>query len=254
MSTVRTLSLTLLAAPLALALAACGSKEDSEGPPKGEPIAPIAAPAGTSWVDNAVETPEGGFRIGNPDAPIKLVEYASHTCSHCAEFSQTGAAPLDGYVNKGVVSYEIRNLVRDPVDLTIAILARCGPPESFHPLANQVWGNFESVMETVQANSAALEAASQQPPATRFQAMAQAGGLLDFFAARGISKDQAMVCLADTAKAQQIAERSQKQSEEFNLQGTPTFFVNGKLVEGTTWVPSGSNPGLEAALQTAGAR
>lgn len=254
MPTVRTLSLTLLAAPLALALAACGSREDAEAPPKGEPIAPIAAPAGTSWVDRAVETPEGGFRIGNPDAPIKLVEYASHTCSHCAEFSQTGAAPLDGYVNKGVVSYEIRNLVRDPIDLTIALLARCGPPESFHPLANQVWGNFESVMQTVQANSAALEAASQQPPATRFQAMAQAGGLLDFFAARGISKDQAMACLADTAKAQQIAERSQKQSEEFDLQGTPTFFINGKLVEGTTWVASGSNPGLEAALQTAGAR
>lgn len=254
MPNVRTVSLTLLAAPLALALAACGTKEDAEAPPKGEPIAPIAAPAGTNWVDQAVETPEGGFRIGNPDAPIKLVEYASHTCSHCAEFSQTGAAPLDGYVNKGVVSYEIRNLVRDPIDLTIAILARCGPPESFHPLANQVWGSFESVMQTVQANSAALEAASQQPPATRFQAMAQAGGLLDFFAARGISKDQAMACLADTAKAQQIAERSQKQSEEFNLQGTPTFFINGKLIEGTTWVPSGSSPGLESALQAAGAR
>lgn len=252
-------ALALCAAPLALALAACGSSEDAGGgAPKGEALAPIAAPAGTSWVDTAVETPEGGFRIGNPDAPIKLVEYASHTCSHCAEFSQTAAGPLDEYVNKGTVSYEIRNLVRDPIDLSVALLVRCGPPESFHPLANQWWGDFNQVMQTVQANSAALEAASQQPPATRFQALAQAGGLIDFFAARGISRDQAMACLADTAKAQKIAQNSQTQSEELSLQGTPTFFINGKTIETTSWEPiqtaTGTVPGLEAALQAAGAR
>lgn len=254
MSSFRRIAFVLCAAPIALALAACGDQA-KEAQPTSEPIAPIAAPAGTTWADTAVETPEGGFRIGNPDAPIKLLEFASHTCSHCAEFSQTAAGPLDEYVNSGRVSYEIRNLIRDPIDLTIAILARCGGPVTFHPLVNQAWANFEPIIQTLQSNGAALEQAQQAPEAQRFQAMAQAGGLIDFFAARGISRDQAMQCLADTTKARQIAERSQAQSEEYNLTGTPTFFINGQVVEGvTTWAASQSNGGLEAALQAAGAR
>lgn len=246
MSTYRRTLLTALAAPLALALAACGS--DVEGPAKGEPLAPIAAPAGQSWVETAAETPEGGFVIGNPNAPLKLVEYASHTCSHCAAFSQEGAAELDEYVAKGTVSYEIRNQIHDPIDLSIALLARCGTPASFHPLANQVWQNFEPLMTTVQANGAALEQAQAAPQAQRFQAIAQAAGLLEFFAARGISRDQAMTCLADVDKAQRIADASTKQSEELDVTGTPTFLLNGKKVEGTRWTD------LEPALQTAGAR
>jgi len=170
----RRLLVALCVAPFALALAACSSDSEDAAPAKHDAIAPIAAPAGKNWVDMAAETPEGGFRIGNPNAPIKLVEYASHTCPHCAEFSVTGAAPLDAYVGKGTVSYEIRNLVRDPVDLTVAMLARCGPPEAFHPLADQWWANFNEVMQRVQSAGPALQAASQQPPAVRFQAMAQA--------------------------------------------------------------------------------
>jgi protein-disulfide isomerase len=246
MSMIRRIALAALAAPLALALAACGS--DDEAPVKGEPIAAIAAPAGQSWVDTAAVTPEGGYVIGNPEAPLKLVEYASHTCPHCAAFSQEAAAKLDEYVAKGTVSYELRNQVHDPIDLTIALLVRCGTPQSFHPLANQAWQNFESLMTTVQSNGAALQQAQQAPQAQRFQAIAQAGGLLDFFAARGISRDQAMQCLADTAKAQQIADASDKQSEELNVTGTPSFFLNGRLVPGTRWID------IEPALQNAGAR
>lgn len=247
MSRIRRLALAALAAPLVLAVAACNSDEKA-GAPTGEAIAAIPAPAGTSWVDTAVETPEGGFRIGNPDAPLKLVEYASHTCSHCAEFSQTASAPLDEYVNTGVVSYEIRNLIRDSADLTIAMLARCSGPAAFHPLANQAWANFTPLMQGFQANAEALNQAMQAPQAQRFQAIAEAGGLLDFFAARGISRDQALQCLADTDKATKIATNSDTQSTELNLSGTPTFFLNGKQIEGTTWEV------VHPALQAAGAR
>jgi len=248
MTTLRRLAIALCAAPLTLALAACGSDGEDAAAPSGEALAPIAAPQGTSWVETAVETPEGGSRTGHPDAPTKLVESASHPCHVCAEFAQTGAAPLDEYVAKGTVSYEIRNLIRDPIDLTIAMLARCGPPTVFHPLANQAWGQFDSLMQAVQTAGPALDAASQQPPASRLQAIAQASGVMDFFAARGISRDQAMQCLADTDKAQRISTNSQTQGDELAITGTPTFFLNGNKVEGTNW------PSLEAALQAAGAR
>ena len=247
MPSFRRIALAALAAPLALALAACGDSAE-EGAPTGEPIAPIAAPAGQSWVETAAVTPEGGYMIGNPDAPLKLVEYASHTCHVCAAFSQEGAAPMDEYVATGVVSYELRNLIRDPVDLTIAMLARCGSPQAFHPLANQAWQNFDGLMQTVQANGAALEQAQAAPPAQRLQAIAQASGVLDFFAARGISRDQAMTCLADTAKAQQISEASQTQADELQITGTPSFSLNGRQLEPTSWAA------LEPLLQAAGAR
>ena len=79
----RTLLLTSMAA---LALAACG---DTKTDPAKEQaaIAKVAAPAGKSWSQTVVKTPEGGYLMGNPDAPIKLVEYGSLTCSHCADFS-----------------------------------------------------------------------------------------------------------------------------------------------------------------------
>jgi protein-disulfide isomerase len=256
MTAVRRSALALLAAPLALALAACGggSEEGAGSGPTGEPLPTVAAPAGSSWVETAVETPEGGFRIGNPNAPLKLVEYASHTCHVCAEFAQQGAAPLDEYVESGRVSYEIRNLIRDSIDMTVAMLARCGGPSTFHPLANQAWQNFDSLMSTVQANGAALEQASQAAPAQRFQAIGQASGLIDFFAERGISRDQAMQCLSDPNKAQQIADRSQQQADELQITGTPTFFLNGTRLQTTSWGASQAGPGLEAALQQAGAR
>jgi len=247
MPSFRRIALIAAAAPLALALAACGdSAEDAV--PAGEALTPIAATGTASWVETAAVTPEGGYRIGNPNAPLKLVEYASHTCSHCAAFSMEGAAKLDAYVAKGTVSYEIRNQIHDPLDLTIALLARCGTPASFHPLANQGWQNFESIMTNVQANGAALEQAQSAPPAQRFQAIAQAAGLLDFFAARGISRDQALQCLADTGKAQQIADASQSQSDELEITGTPTFILNGRKVQGTDWAS------VESALRAAGAR
>ena len=147
-----------------------------------------------------------------------------------------------------MVSYEIRNLIRDPVDLTIAMLARCSGPAAFHPIANQVWQNFDALMNTVQTNAAGIQQAASVPMAQRFQAIGQASGLLDFFAQRGISNDQAMQCLADSAKAEAIASRSQQQGDELQITGTPTFFLNGQRLEPTSWA------GLEPVLQAAGAR
>jgi protein-disulfide isomerase len=247
MSRLRRFATALSIAPLALALAACGSSEEG-AIAAAEPLDPIAAPAGTSWVDTAAETPELGMRIGNPEAPLKLVEYASHTCHVCADFSKTGAAPLEEYVAKGLVSYEIRNLIRDPIDLTFSLLARCGGPAVFHPLANQGWGDFDNLMQSIQSRGAALDAAAQQPPASRLQAIGDASGLIDFFAARGVSRDQALTCLADTAKAQRLSDESAKQGDELSISGTPTFFLNGNRLEGTNWET------VEAALQKAGAR
>ncbi len=95
-------------------------------------------------VQAAAETPEqdwtktvniskfGGFTIGNPDAETRISEYVSYTCSHCADFEQNQAPILKNeHVKEGNITLEIRNLIRDPLDLTIAILARCGGKDRF---------------------------------------------------------------------------------------------------------------------------
>src|SRR3546814_14680664 len=80
------LRLALLSSLGALALAACGdSKTDLTE--QQTAIAKVAPPAGKAWSDVVAVTPEGGHAMGNPDASIKIVEFASLTCSHCAEFS-----------------------------------------------------------------------------------------------------------------------------------------------------------------------
>lgn len=252
MSSFRRIALATVAAPAALALSACNGDSaagDESGIEEGEPIAAIEAPEGEAWVDMAAETPEGGFVVGNPEAPIKLIEYASHTCPGCGAFSAEAKGPLkDKYISTGVVSFEVRNLIRDGLDLTIAQLARCGEPASFQPLADQAWAGLNDIYATAQENGAAMAAAEQADESVRYVQIAEASGLFDFFAARGVAKDQATACLSDPAKATEIFERSRTQADELNVQATPTFFINGKNIGSHSWAD------LEPILQRAGAR
>ncbi len=246
----RSVTLALIA-PLALGLAACGDAADNEAAAslEGEPIAAVDAPDGTSWLDVANENEDGGIVLGNPDAPLKLVEYASHTCGACAMFAETGSPALkQDYVSTGIVSYEMRPLLRDPLDVTISALVRCGRPESFHALADQAWGGLQQFSTNLQSNGAAYEAAMNSAPEQRFTRLAEAAGLIDFFAARGVSADQARACLADGDAITAMAERSSRVSSENSVTGTPTFFLNGQRLDANQW------PGIEPILQRAGAR
>lgn len=249
---IRHASRFLLAAALPLALAACGDKNEgaSGEAPKGDAIAKIAAPAGKQWSEVVTVTDLGGYQMGNPDAPLKLVEYGSLTCSHCAEFAEKGAATLrDKYVASGVVSWELRNQVHDGFDLTMAMLVRCGDPASFHALSEQVWSNLKPLIDNIQKAGPTLEAAmKEQDQAKRYQMIADRAGLTDFFAARGIAKDQAHACLAKPGVAEKIIKQSEDQSKELDIQGTPTFFLNGNQLDDKSW------EALEPILQNAGAR
>jgi protein-disulfide isomerase len=72
--------------------------------------------------------------------------------------------------------------------------------------------------------------------------------MTDFFAARGISKEQAAACLADTAKATTLANASTEQGEKYKIEGTPTFIINGAKLDANTW------PLVKAELEKLGAR
>lgn len=250
MMTLRRLSHLALAAPLALALAACSSGGMEGEAASGEPVAAVAPPAGTTWSETASRTPEGGWLVGNPDAPIKLLEYGSVTCPACALFSTEGSAQLhEKYIDTGRVSYEFRSvLIHGAVDLLITRVLECAPVEVAVPMADQVWANLDGVIAPFQANQAALEQAVTLPENQRFVAMAQAGQLDQFFAARGISTEQTQACLADSAAVQALASKTQDMATQDEVQSTPTFFINGARIDSTRWAE------VEGALQRAGAR
>jgi protein-disulfide isomerase len=246
-------SFTALGLPLlagALALSACGKSDEKKAPSAATPVAGKAAPAGTAWSDQVVETPEGGYRMGNPDAPLKLIEYASYTCSHCADFAQHGEPALvKDYVDTGKVSYEFRNYVRDPLDLSIALLARCSGKDAFFPLSNQFFANQMAMFGVLQQKGeAAQQSAMSAPPPGRFLQLAQLGGVVDFAKQRGVAEDKAKTCLADMKTAQLLADGVEKANATYSIQGTPSFILNGTLLEDTA-----SWDALSKRLKDAGA-
>jgi len=237
----------------ALALASCGSKtadNPSNAATPGTPVAAVPAPAGTRWSENVAETPAGGFVMGNPGAPIKLIEYGSFTCPHCAEFAKTGDEPLaKDFVDTGKVSFEFRNFIRDPLDITVALVARCGGKDPFFPLSHQLFTNQAAMFALVQAKGdSAFQEAMKAPQNQRFIRVAELAGLIDFAKQRGIAENQLRSCLADMTKAEAIAKGNEVAVSQFKVQGTPTIIMNGTPLEGVaTW------PTLEAKLREAGA-
>ena len=126
-------------------------------------------------------------------------------------------------------------------------MVRCADPAAFFPLVEQIYSDQQAIMTRAEGANAQAQAASQSPPAQRFVALADAFGLTDWFAARGLAKDQAHACLADTSGAEKVAKEGQKWSED-GVNQTPTLVINGTTLEAAEWKE------LEPALQNAGAR
>lgn len=218
---------------LSLSLSACGDKKDASA--QTEKVAAgknVPPPAGKQWVDVVADTPEMGVVMGNPDAPLKLVEYASYTCSHCADFSAKASEPLRKMVSTGRLSYEFRSFLRDPYDLMMALLARCGGAEPFFPLTEQLMANQSAFFAKAQAiDPKAAEATLKLPPNQRFVALAGPTGLIDFAKQRGIPEAKAKQCLADTKAADGLVNKAQEGAKQYDISGTPTFLLNGAVVE-----------------------
>ena len=240
--------IALLAGALAL-MTGCGGSNDAPSAPAGS-VKAAAAPAGQDWTQTVSQTPEGGFVAGNPDAPLKLVEYGSLTCPACARFSEEGMKPLlEKYVNSGRVSFEFRSfLIHGPLDLALTRLIGCTAPEAAVPLADQIWANLGAIQQRAYANESALADLNKFPENERFVRFGELTGLYEFFAARGISEDQARTCMADFASLEKLSNISETYSTDDKITQTPTFVLNGSKVEASTWAE------LEPKLQRAGAR
>lgn len=207
-----------------------------------------AAEAKGNWMSMVTAT-KGGHLLGNPEAKTKLVEFMSYTCSHCAHFAQEGDGAIKlVYVPTGRVSYEIRHLVRDPVDLTAAMLAHCGEAKKF-PLNHQAFMSthpewMEKARKTTQAQRSRWQFGTL---GARLQAIASDLDFYEIMEGRGYGRTEIDKCLTDEAKANEIAEASRSDVKTYQLRGTPSFVLDGQLLDGThSWADL--RPKLDEAL------
>ena len=250
-----TYSIRLALAGAALfALAACDSdKATTNGTAAtaatGAAAAPVAPPADGDWSSVVTQTPEGGFMMGNPNAKVKLIEYGSLTCPACAAFEEQGGKPLvDNYVKKGLVSFEFRNFVRDPYDITAALISRCGGPTSFFGLTRAFYASQQDWIGKIQsADPAQMRALQSQPPQAQFKALSEMAGFPAFAAMRGVPTAKTEACLADPAAASQLVQMNSDAVANHNIQGTPTFILNGETLEDASQWPL-LEPKIKAAL------
>jgi protein-disulfide isomerase len=153
--------------------------------------------------------------LGQPDAPITIVEYASLTCPHCAHFDTAVLPKLkEKWIDSGKAKLILRDFPLDEPAMRAAMVARCAPPERFYPLVDALFSGQEK-WATAKDYRAALER------------LAKLGGVGD---------KEFKACIADKKLEDQVAGSRLTAAKDLGVDSTPTFFINGTKFEGAPTV------------------
>ncbi len=211
--------------------------------PQRRPAGP-RAPAAADWFSRVTVLPSGGYLRGNPAAKVKLVEYASFTCSHCAAFQSESRAGLSALIRSGAVSLEMRNAIRDRFDLAAALLARCQGPAGFFTAADAL---FAQQPDWLGRAAYLPEPAETSSMSDALLTVARGVGL-DKVAAPDLPPARVQACIANAAEQGRLVHMRTEAWEERKILGTPAFLLNGQLVPDTfDWAKL--EPAIRAALK-----
>jgi protein-disulfide isomerase len=150
--------------------------------------------------------------LGKEDAPYTIVEYASMTCPHCAQFHKVVLPELEKkYIDTGQARLILREFPLDGLAVAAFMLARCAGPDRYYPMVSAL---FET-----QPTWAVPGAEGKEK-------------LLLIAKQAGFSKEKFDQCLADKELFNKIVETRTRGNEKFGVDSTPSFFVNGKRLTG----------------------
>jgi protein-disulfide isomerase len=148
--------------------------------------------------------------LGNPKAPVTVVEYAAPTCPHCAHFDMTMFPTLKkNYIDTGKVYYVFRVLPLSQVDIGAEAIARCLPADNYFPFIDLLF-----------RNQSKWDPDGYQIPDVR-------AALLSMAQSAGMSATQANSCLDNADAAKAAAAVGEEAQEKYGVNSTPTFLVNG---------------------------
>ncbi|WP_293906700.1 DsbA family protein [Phenylobacterium sp.] len=187
-----------------------------------------AAPTAVAAARAAWPSAPGDMNLGNPRAPVHIVEYLSLTCPHCAHFNEEVYPAFKAkYIDTGRVYYTIRELLTSPAQVAAAgfLLARCGDGSKYFTIVDQV---FKS-----------------QP---RWQSGQIKPVFVEIAKANGITEAQFEACVADDKTNAALEGRLRYATETDHVTGTPTFFINGVRMDNAQ-VPALTE--LDAAIVSA---
>ncbi|EIM75654.1 DSBA oxidoreductase [Nitratireductor aquibiodomus RA22] len=214
----RRLLLSMAALPaLGLGLAACtdSNAEAEAGAPATDPIttAAVEAPPSSGTVDMDKLLEEGALEdkvLGDENAPVTIVEYASMTCSHCATFhTRTYPELKKKYIETGKVRFILREFPFDPRAEAGFMLARCSDDKYFAMV---------DVLFKQQNNWAPVQDAQS--------------ALLKISKLAGFTQESFEACLTDQELLTKVRAVRARGASDFGVDATPTFFINGKKYSG----------------------
>ena len=178
--------------------------------PTGTAAAQTAPAAEVPMADLLVPGPLGDEIQGQADAPVTIVEYASMTCPHCSHFHETTYPELKKkYIDTGKVRFIFREFPLDQLAAGAAMLARCAGKDKYFPLIDAL---FSQQKEWVVPK-----------PLQPMLAIAKQAG----FTEQGFNE-----CLANQQILDGLKETQNRAAQKFNVNSTPTFFINGKMFRG----------------------
>lgn len=185
-----------------------------------------------NWNTHVSETAEGGHKVGNPLAELKLIEFVSYTCSHCAHFEKESDAALRlFYLVPGKVSIEVRPVIRNAVDLVATTLVNCGPKEKFFLNHAAFLRKQDKWLPKVQALSTAQKARWASPDfGTRMRAVSADLGFYAIMESRGYRRTDVDRCLNDETAARRMVDLSVAGAKAYGVTATPSFVINDALV------------------------
>jgi protein-disulfide isomerase len=166
--------------------------------------------------------------LGNPNAKVQVVEYASAACPHCARFAlDVFPAFKAKYVDTGKVRYTLKEFVTEPEVLAAGgfLLARCAGKDRYFKVLDAVFRGQDAMVQTGMYRGGLLKIAKDEG---------------------GLTESQFDACMTDKAAAQALSARVERHLKTDKVQATPTFVINGRRVEGAMSLPE-----LDAAIAKA---
>lgn len=150
------------------------------------------------------------YTLGKADAPITIIEYASMTCGHCANFSRTVYPSLkETYIDKGHVRYVFREFPLDPVALTASVVGRCLPRDTYLSYVELMYQDFETWLGKRDDLRGAIKEMARRA---------------------GMSGDEFEKCLSTDTDAKKVLAAQTQAQKDYCVGGTPTFLLNGKTI------------------------